>query len=133
MPTHHETDVAIIGAGPVGLFAIFELGMLKIRAHVIDTLPALGGQCTALYPEKPIYDIPGFPAIDGAQLIANLEQQAAPFHPTYHLGEQVVKLQAIPLSTATADAERSEGGVKGQRPEGGRPPCLRHAQTASPH
>lgn len=91
--THYDTDVAIIGAGPVGLFAIFELGMLKIRAHVIDTLPALGGQCTALYPEKPIYDIPGFPSIDGASLIRNLEQQASPFSPTYHLGEQVVKLE----------------------------------------
>lgn len=89
--THH-TDVAIIGAGPVGLFAIFELGMLKIRAHVIDTLPAVGGQCTALYPEKPIYDIPGFPSVDGQVLISNLEAQAAPFDPVYHLGQQVTKL-----------------------------------------
>jgi thioredoxin reductase (NADPH) len=77
----------------VGLFAIFELGMLKIKAHVIDTLPALGGQCSALYPEKPIYDIPGFPSIDGQDLIANLEKQAAPFDPVYHLGQQVVKLE----------------------------------------
>lgn len=90
--TIHETDVAIIGAGPVGLFAIFELGMLKIRAHVIDTLPAVGGQCTALYPEKPIFDIPGFPSIPAAGLIENLYEQAAPFSPTYHLGQQVVKL-----------------------------------------
>ena len=89
------TDVVIIGAGPVGLFAIFELGMLKIRAHVIDTLPALGGQCSALYPEKPIYDIPGFPAIDAQKLIDNLAQQAEPFSPTYHLGQQVVKLERI--------------------------------------
>ena len=88
----HTSDVAIIGAGPVGLFAIFELGMLKIKAHVIDTLPAVGGQCSALYPEKPIYDIPGFPSIDGQSLIANLEAQAAPFDPVYHLGQQVVKL-----------------------------------------
>lgn len=88
----HETDVAIIGAGPVGLFAIFELGMLKIRAHVIDTLPAVGGQCSALYPEKPIYDIPGFASIDGQSLIKNLEEQAAPFDPVYHLGQQVTKL-----------------------------------------
>lgn len=90
---HHETDVAIIGAGPVGLFAIFELGMLKIRAHVIDTLPEVGGQCVAMYPEKPIYDIPGFPSIDGADLIKNLEAQAAPFSPTYHLGQQVMKVE----------------------------------------
>ncbi len=89
----HSTDVVIIGAGPVGLFAIFELRMLKIRAHVIDTLPQVGGQCVALYPEKPIYDIPGFPSVDGADLIKNLEEQAAPFSPTYHLGQQVVKLE----------------------------------------
>lgn len=89
----HETDVAIIGAGPVGLFAIFELGMLKIKAHVIDTLPAVGGQCSALYPEKPIYDIPGFPSVNGQDLITNLAEQAAPFDPVYHLGQQVVKLE----------------------------------------
>lgn len=88
----HTTDVAIIGAGPVGLFAVFELGMLKIRAHVIDTLPAVGGQCSALYPEKPIYDIPGFPSIDGQGLIENLAKQAEPFGPTYHLDQQVTKL-----------------------------------------
>ncbi len=89
------TDVVIVGAGPVGLFAIFELGMLKIRAHVIDTLPALGGQCSALYPEKPIYDIPGFPSVDGQALIDNLAAQAEPFAPTYHLGQQVVKLERL--------------------------------------
>jgi thioredoxin reductase (NADPH) len=85
-----STDVAIIGAGPVGLFAIFELGMLKIRCAVIDTLPAVGGQCSALYPEKPIYDIPGFPSVNAQDLIRNLEAQAAPFDPHYVLGEQVV-------------------------------------------
>lgn len=90
-----STDVAIIGAGPVGLFAVFELGMLKIRATVIDTLPAVGGQCTALYPEKPIYDIPGFPSIEAAEFIKNLENQAAPFAPQYVLGEQVVKVERI--------------------------------------
>jgi thioredoxin reductase (NADPH) len=86
-----QTDVAIIGAGPVGLFAVFELGMLKIKSCVIDTLPAVGGQCTALYPEKPIYDIPGFPNIPAAELIAQLEKQAAPFAPNYVLGEQVIE------------------------------------------
>lgn len=89
----HSTDAVIIGAGPVGLFAIFELGMLKIRAHVIDTLPAVGGQCSALYPEKPIYDIPGFPAIDAQALIDNLAKQAEPFAPTYHLGQQVMEVK----------------------------------------
>ena len=86
-----QTDVAIIGAGPVGLFAVFELGMLKIKSCVIDTLPAVGGQCTALYPEKPIYDIPGFPSIPAAELIGHLEKQAAPFAPQYVLGEQVIE------------------------------------------
>jgi len=84
-----ETDAVIIGAGPVGLFAVFQLGMLGIKAHVIDALDEAGGQCTALYPEKPIYDIPGFPRIDAGDLIANLEEQARPFHPVYHLGRRV--------------------------------------------
>ncbi len=88
-----KTDVVIIGAGPVGLFAIFELGMVRLRAHVIDALDMVGGQCTALYPEKPIYDIPGFPQIMAADLIEQLKQQSAPFSPTYHLGQQVQKLQ----------------------------------------
>ena len=87
-----ETDIAIIGAGPVGLFAVFECGMLKMRCHVIDSLDAIGGQCTALYPEKPIYDIPGFPRIDAAGLIARLVEQAAPFSPGYTLGQQVQAL-----------------------------------------
>ncbi len=84
-----DTDIAIIGAGPVGLFAIFECGMLGMRTHVIDALDALGGQCVALYPEKPIYDIPAWPRISGADLIDRLAEQAAPFQPTYHLNQQV--------------------------------------------
>jgi len=91
----HETDVAIVGAGPVGLFAVFELGMLGIRAHVVDSLEAIGGQCTALYPEKPIYDIPGFPRVDAGDLIARLEEQAAPFSPVYHLDQRVEALTAL--------------------------------------
>lgn len=93
--TNLATDVAIIGAGPVGLFAVFELGMLKMQSIVIDALPAVGGQCTALYPEKPIYDIPGFPTVDAADLISQLSAQAAPFSPRYVLGEQVVKLSKL--------------------------------------
>ena len=85
-------DVAIIGAGPVGLFTIFECGMLGFNAHVIDALPEIGGQCTALYPEKPIYDIPGFPSVQAEDLIHNLEQQAAPFAPEYHLNQQVLNI-----------------------------------------
>src|SRR5580704_5415360 len=90
----HTTDVAIIGAGPVGLFAVFECGMLDMRCHVLDTLDMAGGQCAALYPEKPIYDIPGFPRIDAAALVDRLVEQAAPFAPTYHLGHAVTGLDA---------------------------------------
>lgn len=89
---HHSTDVAIIGAGPTGLFAVFQCGMLGMKCHVVDALEATGGQCTALYPEKPIYDIPGFPNVAAAELIEQLEQQAAPFDPQYHLNQQVVGL-----------------------------------------
>ncbi len=88
----HSTDVVIIGAGPVGLFAVFECGMLKMRCHVVDALETTGGQCAALYPEKPIYDIPGYPRIDAAELIRRLEEQIAPFHPVHHLGQQVEAL-----------------------------------------
>lgn len=88
----HTTDIVIIGAGPVGLFSIFEAGMLKMKCHVIDTLPEVGGQCAALYPEKPIYDIPAHPCIAAGDLVKQLEIQAEPFKPVYHLGEQVVEL-----------------------------------------
>ena len=88
-----RTDVAIIGAGPVGLFAVFECGMLQMRCHVVDALTLPGGQCAALYPEKPIYDIPGYPRIDAAELIDRLSEQAAPFDPVYHLGHAVTGLQ----------------------------------------
>ncbi|HXS38800.1 MAG TPA: NAD(P)/FAD-dependent oxidoreductase [Stellaceae bacterium] len=90
-----QTDVAIIGAGPVGLFAVFECGMLGLKCHVIDALAAPGGQCSALYPEKPIYDIPGHPVIDAAALVAKLERQAAPFAPHYHLDQRVEGLEPL--------------------------------------
>ena len=86
------TDVVIVGAGPVGLFAVFELGMLKMRAHLVDALEMAGGQCVALYPEKPIYDIPAYPTIEAQHLIARLQEQIAPFSPGYHLDEQVVSV-----------------------------------------
>lgn len=89
-PRLHETDVAIIGAGPVGLFAVFECGMLGLSTCVIDSLEQIGGQCTALYPEKPIYDIPACPEISAGDLIDRLEKQAAPFNPAYFLNQQVV-------------------------------------------
>ena len=87
-----KTDALIIGAGPVGLFAVFELGLLDIKSHLIDILPKIGGQCAELYPEKPIYDIPGFPVVTGQQLVNNLLQQIEPFHPEFHLGEMVVSV-----------------------------------------
>ncbi|WP_231714738.1 NAD(P)/FAD-dependent oxidoreductase [Enhydrobacter aerosaccus] len=89
----HQTDVVIVGAGPVGLFAVFECGMVRLRCHVVDVLEDVGGQCTALYPEKPIYDIPGFPRVEAAELIVRLKAQAAPFQPVYHLGQQVQSLE----------------------------------------
>lgn len=88
-----STDIAIIGAGPVGLFAVFEAGMLGLKSHVIDALGMVGGQCSALYPEKPIFDIPAHPQIAGQDLIDQLAKQAEPFEPTYHLGQQVTKLE----------------------------------------
>jgi thioredoxin reductase (NADPH) len=91
-----KTDVAVIGAGPVGLFAIFELGMVGLKCHVFDALEAAGGQCVALYPEKPIFDIPGFPSIDAQELIDRLAEQAAPFEPAFHLGAAVTKLAELP-------------------------------------
>lgn len=87
-----KTDVAIIGAGPVGLFAVFQCGMLGLKSVVLDSLSEIGGQCTALYPEKPIYDIPSRPNVTGAGLIEALEAQAAPFQPEYRLGLQVQSL-----------------------------------------
>src|SRR5438128_631348 len=89
-------DVAIIGAGPVGLFAVFECGMLEMGCQVFDALPAPGGQCAALYPEKPIYDIPGYPRIDAAELVERLIEQAAPFAPGMHLGHAVSAIAATP-------------------------------------
>ncbi len=88
-----RTDVVIVGAGPVGLFAVFECGMLDIRCHVVDALAEVGGQCSALYPEKPIYDIPGYPTIMAGDLVDRLVEQAAPFEPVYHLGQQVTTLE----------------------------------------
>src|SRR5690349_1172953 len=91
----HQIDVVIVGAGPVGLFAVFECGMVRLKCHVVDVLDDAGGQCTALYPEKPIYDIPGFPRVEAAELIVRLKAQASPFKPVYHLGQQVKALEQM--------------------------------------
>jgi thioredoxin reductase (NADPH) len=109
------TDVAIIGAGPVGLFAVFECGMLKMSSVLIDALEEIGGQCTALYPEKPIYDIPAWPAIAAEQLVAQLESQIAPFPAPRLLGRRVERLEgqagAFTLGTDRGDEIRARAVI----------------------
>ena len=87
-----QTDIIIIGAGPVGLFTVFEAGLLKLRCHLIDSLPQPGGQCSEIYPKKPIYDIPGFPSVLAGELVDNLMEQAAPFKPGFTLGEAAMSI-----------------------------------------
>jgi thioredoxin reductase (NADPH) len=87
-----QTDALIIGAGPCGLFQIFELGLLGVKADIVDSLPIVGGQCAELYPDKPIYDIPGIPVCSGQELIDNLMKQAEPFNAGFHLGEEVLEV-----------------------------------------
>src|ERR1700742_177003 len=115
MASDIDTDVAIIGAGPVGLFAVFELGMLKLSSVLIDALAEVGGQCAALYPEKPIYDIPAHPAIDAADLITRLEQQIAPFAAPRLLGRQVSGLAGaagdFTLTTGEGDTVRAKAVI----------------------
>lgn len=89
------TDIAIVGAGPVALFAIFEAGLLKMRCHLIDYLPQVGGQLSEIYPKKPIYDIPGYPSVLAQELIDNLMKQAEPFNPTFTLGERIESLEKL--------------------------------------
>ncbi len=91
-----ETDVVIVGAGPVGLFAVFELGLLDIKAALVDILDKPGGQCAELYPEKPIYDIPGYPIVSGEGLVEKLMEQIHPFNPTFHLGQMIEALVREP-------------------------------------
>ena len=91
-----ETDVIIVGAGPVGLFAVFELGLLDIKCALVDILDKPGGQCAELYPEKPIYDIPGYPIITGEGLVEKLMEQIRPFNPTFHLGQMIEQLSREP-------------------------------------
>jgi thioredoxin reductase (NADPH) len=104
-----ETDIIIIGTGPVGLFTVFEAGLLKLKCHLIDSLPQPGGQCSEIYPKKPIYDIPGFPTILAGELIDNLMEQAAPFKPGFTLGEAAVSIEK------QADNTFIVTGVKGTK------------------
>ena len=100
-----KTDVLIIGAGPCGLFAVFELGLLDMKTHLVDILDKIGGQCAELYPEKPIYDIPGIPFVTGQGLVDALMAQIKPFHPTFHLNEMVATIERIgdPAFRVTTD------------------------------
>jgi len=102
-----DTDVVVIGAGPAGIFAVFELGILNLKCHVIDILDRPGGQCAELYPEKPIYDIPGFPEVTGNELADRLIAQASPFNPAYHFNELAVSLERLPSGRfkVTTDAD----------------------------
>ncbi len=104
-----STDAVIVGAGPCGLFSVFELGLLDIKCHVIDILDRAGGQCAELYPEKPIYDIPALPIVTGADLTHRLMEQAKPFHPTYHFNQMVIELSK--RADGTFDLV-TDGGLK---------------------
>jgi thioredoxin reductase (NADPH) len=104
-----KTDICIIGAGPVGLFAVFEAGLLKMRCHLIDALPQVGGQLSEIYPHKPIYDIPGYPSIRAQELIDKQMEQVAPFHPTFTLGERVESLKK--QSDGSYILESNEGTI----------------------
>jgi thioredoxin reductase (NADPH) len=103
-----KTDVLIIGAGPCGLFAVFELGLLDMKTHLIDILDKIGGQCAELYPEKPIYDIPGIPMVTGQGITNALMEQIKPFHPTFHLNEMVETIEKIgdPLFRVKTDGDK---------------------------
>lgn len=104
-----KTDVLIVGAGPVGLFAVFELGLLDIKTHLVDILDKPGGQCAELYPEKPIYDIPGIPLVTGQGLTEALLEQIKPFNPVIHLGEMITTVENIgdPLYRVSTDAGKT--------------------------
>lgn len=104
-----RTDVVIIGAGPVGLFAVFELGLYDLKCHLIDILDRPGGQCAELYPEKPIYDIPAWPEISGQMLTDKLMEQIKPFSPQFHFNRMVTKLER--LEDGSFHVETDEGEV----------------------
>ena len=90
-----KTDILIIGAGPTGLFTVFEAGLLKLKCHLIDALPQPGGQCSEIYPKKPIYDIPAFPEVLAGDLVDNLMKQIAPFQPGFTLGERAQTIEKL--------------------------------------
>ncbi|WP_419912827.1 NAD(P)/FAD-dependent oxidoreductase [Hoeflea sp.] len=103
-----ETDVVIVGAGPVGLFAVFELGLLDLECHLVDILDRPGGQCTELYPEKPIYDIPAWPVISGQELTDRLMEQIKPFNPQFHFNRMVTALRRLDDGRFEIETDESE-------------------------
>ncbi|WMN07206.1 NAD(P)/FAD-dependent oxidoreductase [Marivirga arenosa] len=103
-----QTDICIIGAGPVGLFAVFEAGLLKLRCHLVDALPQVGGQLSEIYPQKPIYDIPGYPEVKAQELVDNLMDQIEPFNPTFTLGERLDQVE----KTATGFYLKTSDGTE---------------------
>ena len=108
-----KTDILIIGAGPTGLFAVFEAGLLKLKCHLIDALPQAGGQCSEIYPKKPIYDIPGFPDILAGELVDNLMEQIKPFQPGFTLGERAETIEKLEDDTFVVTTNK---GTKHQAP-----------------
>ena len=104
-----QTDLLIIGAGPVGLFTVFEAGLLKLKCHLIDVLPQVGGQLSEIYPKKPIYDIPGFPSILAGDLVDNLMKQIKPFKPSFTLGEKAESIQRT--EDGRFNVESSQGTI----------------------
>lgn len=108
-----KTDILIIGAGPTGLFAVFEAGLLKLKCHLIDALPIPGGQCSEIYPKKPIYDIPGFPEVLAGDLVKNLMEQIKPFSPGFTLGERAETLEKLEDGTFLVTTSK---GTKHQAP-----------------
>ena len=101
-----ETDIIIIGAGPTGLFAVFEAGLLRLKCHLIDTLPQVGGQLTELYPKKPIFDIPGYPTVGASELVDNLMEQIKQFQPEFTLGETAMTLTKNPDNTFVVTTDK---------------------------
>lgn len=101
-----DTESLIIGAGPCGLFQVFELGLQGIKAHIVDALPEIGGQCTALYPDKPIYDIPAIPVCSAEELVNRLRDQIQPFDASFHLDQQVVQIQSIDSHTFRVETSK---------------------------
>ena len=108
-----KADILIIGAGPTGLFAVFEAGLLKLKCHLIDALPQAGGQCTEIYPKKPIYDIPGFPEVLAGDLVRNLMKQIEPFQPGFTLGERANTIEKLDDGTFIVTTDK---GTKHQAP-----------------